>query len=245
MAVPKGFRKKVNIQEQPKPYEAREEFVKDVQENRTYLPVGIGYEDIDKEFIDTVTNEFKIELDGEVVPVIFLTQQRWVEFSKTWTMVDNKKTIKMPFITIVREPAVQPGTSLGNFKNAYGEPTYVYHKVERIQNNVPVVDVYKIPSPVQVDLSYDVRLFCNRMRDLNVFNSLIQKKYQSSEFYLFVKENPMPTELTNVGDESENTDYNKRRFYVQTFEITVKGYIMDENDFEVTPGITRSRITFK
>jgi len=51
--------------------------------------------------------------------------------------------------------------------------------------------------------------------------------------------------LTNVGDESENTDYDKRRFYVQTFEITVKGYIMDENDFEVTPGITRSRITFK
>ena len=49
----------------------------------------------------------------------------------------------------------------------------------------------------------------------------------------------MPLHLENVSDESEISDINSRRYYVQMFEMKLLGYILDENDFEVSPAITR------
>jgi hypothetical protein len=32
------------------------------------------------------------------------------------------------------------------------------------------MDLYKVPQPTSVDLMYEVRLFTNKMKDLNKFN---------------------------------------------------------------------------
>jgi hypothetical protein len=36
-------------------------------------------------------------------------------------------------------------------------------------------DVYKVPQPTSVDMTYEVRIFTNRMKDLNKFNRKVQK----------------------------------------------------------------------
>ena len=38
-------------------------------------------------------------------------------------------------------------------------------------------DLYKIPQPTSVDLSYEIRIFTGKMKDLNKFNEKIQKTF--------------------------------------------------------------------
>ena len=55
------------------------------------------------------------------VPVIFLTLQRWSEFTKTWQFTDEHKDIQMPFISIVRNPDIQPGQNQAGLWNILWE----------------------------------------------------------------------------------------------------------------------------
>ena len=81
------------------------------------------------------------------------------------------------------------------------------------------------------------------MKDLNKFNRIIQRGFQSRQCYINVNGHPMPLHLEAIGDESNVDDFENRRFYVQLFEIKLLGYILDEEDFEVVPTINRMMVT--
>jgi hypothetical protein len=242
MGVPKGFRKDINITRQPYGFEQRQGYLDDISRKGTFLPRGVMYEDMDTTFIEFVEKDLSIEIDGKKVPVLFLTLQRWSEFSKTWQFSDKYRDIEMPFITIVRQPNPQPGRNQAGLFNIPGRRTYTYMKVPTFEGGRTGVDVYQIPQPTSVDLIYEVRLFCNRMRDLNKLNQLIQRTFQSRQHYIRVNGHPMPVHLENVGDESNIDDFENRRFYVQPFEMVLYGYILDESDFKVIPTINRAFI---
>ena len=242
MAVPKGFRKDINILRQPYGFEQRQGYLDDIARKGTFLPRGVMYEDMDTTFIEFVESDLAINIDGKKVPVLFLTLQRWSEFSKTWQFSDKYRDIEMPFITIVRQPNPQPGRNQAGLFNIPGRRTYTYMKVPTFEGGRTGIDTYKIPQPTSVDLIYEVRLFCNRMRDLNKLNELIQKTFQSRQHYIRVNGHPMPIHLENVGDESNIDDFENRRFYVQPFEMVLYGYILDEDDFEVIPTLNRAVI---
>ena len=241
-AVPKGFRKNINLLRQPVGFEQRQSILDDIANKGTFLPRGVMYEDIDSTFIEFVEKDLSIAIDGEKVPVIFLTLQRWSEFSKSWQFTDKYKDIKMPFITIVRLPNPQVGRNQAGLFNIPGRDTYTYMKVPTFEGGRRGVDVYKIPQPTSVDLTYEVRLFCNRMKDLNKLNQLVQRVFQSRQYYVRVNGHPMPIHLESIGDESNIDDFENRRFYVQPFELVLYGYILDEDDFEVIPTVNRSLV---
>lgn len=238
--LPKGFRKDINIVRQPYGFEQRQGYLDDISRKGTFLPRGVMYEDMDTTFIEFVESDLAIEIDGKKVPVLFLTLQRWSEFSKTWQFSDKYRDIEMPFITIVRQPNPQVGRNQAGLFNIPGRKTYTYMKVPTFEGGRTGVDTYKIPQPTSVDLTYEVRLFCNRMRDLNKLNQLIQKIFQSRQHYIRVNGHPMPIHLDNIGDESNIDDFENRRFYVQPFEMVLYGYILDESDFEVIPTVNRA-----
>ena len=48
-----------------------------------------------------------------------------------------------------------------------------------------------------------------------------------------------PVVLESIGDESTIDQFEQKRFYVQNFEMQLQGYIMDEEEYEVTPAIKR------
>ena len=148
----------------------------------------------------------------------------------------------MPFVTIVRKPDVQVGTNQKSMWNIPGHHVYSYYKVPTWNGGRAGVDVYKVPQPTSVDMTYEVRLFCLRMRELNKFNLKIQKTFQSRQFYISPNGHPMPVHLENVGDESPIDDFENRRFYVQMFEMKLLGHILDEEDFKVIPSINRNLI---
>lgn len=243
MPLPKGFLKNIKITKQKVGPERRQELLDEIANQGTFLPRGVGFEDMDKSFIDFVDKDLMIVIDGEKVPVIFLTIQRWSEFSKTWQHSDEFKDIKLPFITIVRKPDVQVGTNqAGNWNIPQGRRSYTYIKVPTFEGGRKGVDLYKIPQPTSVDVTYEVRLFCNRMRDLNKLDKKVQKTFQSRQHYVSVNGHPMPIHFESRGDESPVDDFENRRFYVQLFEMKLLGYLLDEDDFEVVPTINRALI---
>jgi hypothetical protein len=240
MGLPKKNRKNLNINPDKTGNDRREELFEDIADNGTYLPKGVLHEDMDKSFVEFIESGIDLTLAGEKVPVIFLTIQRWAEFAKTWQYSDEYKNIKIPFITVVRKPDAQVGTNQAGYFNIPGKPTFTYMKVPTWDGNRKGMDVYKIPQPVPIDLVYEVRLFCNRMRDLNKLNRKIIQTFSPLEHYIKVNGHPMPLLLDSIGDESVINNLDERKYYVQMFNIKMMGYLLDEEDFEVTPAISRA-----
>ena len=242
MALPKGFRNNIRLTSPNVGVQRRQDLLDNIADDGTFLPRGVHYQDMDETFINFVNKELRIEIDGEEVPVLFLTLQRYSEFTKTWKFTDEYKNIKIPFVTIVRKPDPQVGTNQAGLYNIPGRPTFTYYKVPTNDGARVGVDLYKIPQPTSVDITYEVRMFTNKMSDLNLLNEKVQKKFQSRQAYIWPKGHPMPVTLESIGDESNIDDFENRRFYVQPFEMLLAGYILDEEDFEIMPTINRAMV---
>jgi hypothetical protein len=100
------------------------------------------------------------------------------------------------------------------------------------------MDIYKIPQPVPVDITYTVAILCNRMRELNKFNQIVLEKFSSRQAYQVIKGHYIPIVMNDVTDESV-LDLEKRKFYIQKYTFTLLGFLIDEDEFEITPAITR------
>jgi hypothetical protein len=243
--VPKNFKTNINIQPNHFGLERREDILHGIEDKGTFLPRGVNEEDMDETFIEFIKNGLLLTIDGIVVPVIFLTIQRWTEYTKTWEFTDKYKDIKLPFISIVRKPDIQTGQNQAGLWNIPGGRTYTYIKVPTWDGSRSGVDLYKVPQPTSVDITYEVRIFTERMKDLNKFNTKIQRAFQSRQSYINVKGHPMPVHLENISDESNIEDFENRRFYVQHFEMKLLGYLLDEDDFEVIPTINRTFVSLE
>ena len=237
--MPQGYKKDVKFINQNVGPEKRQDILDNIDYKGGYLPKSIYYEDIDKTFLDFIENVLEIDINGVTVPVYFFTIQRFAEFSKLWDTSDKFKNVKIPFITVVRQPDIQVGTNQAGIWNIPGQQVYTYMKIPNLVGGRKGIDTYKIPQPTSVDITYDVRFFCNRMRDLNILHKVVQTTFNSRQFYITVNGHPMPIHLEKIGDESQIDDFDRRRFYVQHFEMKVLGYILDEDDFEFVPTVNR------
>lgn len=245
MVMPKGFLTNIDIHNHKIGFPRRQEILDDIANKGTFLPKGVLEEDMDGSFVEYLEDKdgLAITIEGEKVPVIFLTIQRWSEFTKTWQFTDKYKNMNMPFITVVRNPDIQQGQNQAGLWNIPMNHTYTYMKVPTWDGIRRGVDLYKIPQPTSVDLTYEVRIFTGKMKDLNKFNRKVQKAFQSRQCYLNVNGHPMPLHLESIGDESNIEEFENRRFYVQLFEMKLLGYILDEDDFEVIPTLNRAVLT--
>jgi hypothetical protein len=61
---------------------------------------------------------------------------------------------------------------------------------------------------------------------------MIHDVFSCLHAYIFPNEHPMPMKLKNISDESEYT-VDDRQYFAQTYTITLMGYIIRENDFDI------------
>ena len=235
MGLPKNYRRDLKMYPGKIGVDKRKEILNEIDDNDTFLPKGVYHEDMDKSVVDYINNELSINFRNKKVPAILLSIQRWTEFTKTWKFSDQHKNIKIPFISIVRKPDAQVGTSYAGLFNIPGHPVFNYKRTLTWNWNRIGGKLYQIPQPVPVDLTYEVRFFCNKMRDLNKLNHKVLQEFRSSQRYIKVNGHPMPLTLDSIGDESVISDLEKRRFYVQTYTIKLLGYILDEEEYRVKP----------
>ena len=87
MAMPKGYKTNINIVDGKIGPDRRQEILDGIANPGTFLPRGVSIEDMDQTFIEFVNSPegVSISIDGQKVPVLFLTIQRWSEFTKNWS----------------------------------------------------------------------------------------------------------------------------------------------------------------
>jgi len=106
------------------------------------------------------------------------------------------------------------------------------------------MDIYSIPQPVPIDINFSVKIITNRIRDLNKFNTKVLQKFSSRQSYAAINGHYIPIISTNIQDESQiNTD--SRKFYIQSYDFTMLGFLIDEEEFEVKPAINRISQVFE
>ena len=241
MALPKKIKKTIDLIPKATGYQRREELLEDIQRDGTYLPKSILHADLDRGMLDFVKEDLKTFLDGKTIPTvdIIITTQNWSQFTETWNFQDLDKNVKPPFITTVRRPEVPYGSNPSLQYTIPNRKQFYYAKVPTWNGQRKGVDVYKIPQPIPVDITYEVKIFVNRMRGLNEFNKNVLQKFSSRQAYTNIKGHYIPIILNNISDESV-MDIDKRKYYIQNYEFQMLGFLMDEDEFEVSPGISRA-----
>ena len=240
MALPKQVKKKIDLFPEKTGYDRRLQLLDDINEDGTYLPKSIVHEDLDRGFLDFVKNELKTTAEGKTIPVvdIILTTQNWAQFAQTWNFQNLDKNVEPPVITTVRTPEVKYGSLPSLRYNIPNRKQFYYAAVPNFNNGRKGYDVYTIPQPVPVDIKYNVKIICNRMRELNYFNKTVVETFASRQAYTKIKGHYIPITLDDISDESV-MDLEKRKFYIQNYSFTLQGFLIDENEFEVKPGISR------
>jgi hypothetical protein len=222
--------------------ERRQEMLDMITKSDPYLPDSILHDDLDRGLLDYVIKNFKVVSDGKQIPVIekILTIQRWAEFTNNWEFSDDDGIVQLPFVSIIRKPDVQFGTNPSVQRTIPDRHQFYYSVVQTWNGNQKGADVYKIPQPIPVDITYDVTIICNKFRDVNKFNKIVLQHFASRQDYTMVKGHYIPLILNKIEDNTPMQTLDGRRFYVQTYQFTMLGFLIDSEEFEVTPAISRA-----
>ena len=240
MAFPKKIKKHLPLSPEKILFERREELLDMINKDGTYLPKSLLHADLDRGFLDFVKEDLRCVVEGKVIPTvdIIVTTQNWSQFIETWNFQNLDKNAEPPFITTIRIPEVKFGTNPAVLYNIPNRKQYFYASVPTWDGQRKGTDVYKIPQPVPVDITYQVKIICNRMRELNKFNQIILEKFASRQAYRNIKGHYIPIVMNDVSDESV-MEVEKRKYYIQSYGFTMLGFLIDEDEFEVSPGISR------
>jgi hypothetical protein len=240
MAFPKQVKPTLPLVPKKVLSERREQLLEYIKEDGTYLPKSVLHADLDRGMLDFVKEDLKVVTAGKIVPMvdIIITTQNWAQYVETALFVDLDYNPAPPFITVVRSPEVKYGTNPSLQYTIPNRKQFYYASVPTWNGNEQGMDIYTIPQPVPVDINYSVKIICNRMRELNQLNKVVMQTFSSRQAYTFIKGQYVPIIMNNVSDESQMS-LESRKYYVQSYDFTMLGYLIDEEEFEVKPAIQR------
>ena len=240
MGLPKKIKKDIDLIDKKTLLPRRHEMADMISKDGTFLPKSLLHADLDRGFLDFVRDELRCVVEGNVVPMIdvLLTTQNWSQFTESWDFQNIDKNAEPPFVTVIRTPEVKFGTNPSTLYNIPNRRMYYYAQVPTWDGQRHGMDIYKIPQPVPVDIKYTVAIVCNRMRELNKFNQIVIEKFASRQAYQVIKGHYIPIINDDVSDESV-MDMEKRKFYIQKYSFTMLGFLIDEDEFEIKPALTR------
>jgi hypothetical protein len=221
--------------------ERRQELLEKITKSDSYLPDSVLHDDLDSGMLDFIKNNFVVISDGSQIPVIpkILTIQRWAQIMNTWEFSDDDGNLKVPFVGVIRRPDVQPGTNPSVTRTIPDRLQFHYASVATWNGTQMGADVYKIPQPVAVDITYEVTIVCTKLRELNRFNKIVLQKFASRQAYTVVKGHYIPIIMDKIEDNSPIDQIDGRRFYMQTYQFTMLGFLIDQDEFEVKPAVSR------
>ena len=226
---------------QPDPKELRKNFDLEELKDSTPFPNPLTYEDIDKEFKKWVEESLQVSYEGKNLPTMTLfSNQRFSEYMQSWSFTDEDKNPILNFKTITRENNPKTGTINGESKNIPGEHTWLMKRVAATDKNGREYYIeYRMKQPFAMDLIYKVSIFTNKYELLNVFNQKVNDRFKAITAYIRPNGHYISMKLNDVSDDSEYS-LNDRQYYSQSFNITVRAYIIPEDSFivEEVPRLT-------
>ncbi len=249
MSLPKKIKYSIDINP-PKPgceylkygFDRIEELMLATDKKTKYLPRTILLEDIDQILFDYVNQDgMKAIIDNKAVPTFYLDNDRWGEFSKTWKFVDNDNNVPTPYIT-VRRIDKQPGTRIGAKYRIPQPRSFRYMDVPIMDAGEIIYLRFKMPQPVNVDLTYEVTLFTKYRVDVNQYDEQVLKNFASRQEYVFIKGSPMPLLFEGFAEANPIENIDGDRFFVSKYALKILGFIRDEKEFEIVKTMRQAKI---
>ena len=221
-----------------------EELMQQTDAKTKYLPRTIEFEDIDQGVFDYINSDkMNISINGDKVPLFYLENDRWGEFSKTWKFMDGDKNVPTPYITI-RRIDKQPGTRLGTKYRVPQGRKFRYLNIPILDEGELIYLLMKMPQPVNVDLIYEVVLFTKYRVDVNQYDEQVLRNFASRQDYLFINGSPMPVHFEGFAESNTIENIDGDRFIVSKYALKVLGFIQDEKEFEIVKTLRKPRIGY-
>jgi hypothetical protein len=245
MALPKQVKPTLPLVPKKTLSARREQLLEFINKDGTYLPKSVLHADLDRGMLDFVKDDLQVVTAGKIIPMldIIITTQNWAQYTETALFTNLDFNPEPPFITVVRQPEVKFGTNPSLQYTIPNRKQFYYASVPTWNGNEQGMDIYTIPQPVPVDINYSVKIICNRMRELNQLNKVVMQKFSSRQAYTFIKGQYVPIILNNISDESQTT-LDSRKYFIQNYDFTMLGYLIDEEEFQVKPVLKRRRPKF-
>ena len=143
-------------------------------ERKTEFPRSITLEDIDKAMTEWVQKK-ELIISNRVVPIIFITPEKWAEFEKMWTVMDEDKNVQFPII-VVKRGNISPNSDR---RYRVRNKTFITYTKPEYTNNGLVYVLYTVPQPIKIDINYEFRKFfisfkrMSRIMSIEVLNQII------------------------------------------------------------------------
>lgn len=239
------YRNTLDLSVTPDPIERRQNISKEIVRHADYMPKPLGYEDIDRSFKEWVENDIEIIHEGKKLPTMVLySNQRFSEYMQTWQYTDENNNVRLNFKTVTRENNPSHGTIVGNTYNIPGDRFYTFKSINAIDGNGKEYRIdYKMRQPTPIDLKYKVSIMTNRYVAINEFNEIVNRLFNAKQAYICPNGHYMSITLDNFSDESEY-NISDRQFFSQSFSVTVKGYIIREEDLRVEENPVAAKVFF-
>lgn len=210
-------------------------FQEDVLNNEPIIPRPVEYEDIDRSVVELLEKKLVItDNEGKELPLYTLfSNQRFTEYTQTWSHTDEDGNLLLDFKTLTRENAPQWGTLYSGAHSIPGHNRFTLCMREIIDDTgVECYEVTSMSQPLQIDLKYTIGIVTSRIETINEFNKNLNALFYSKQCYIQPNGYYMPTILETVND---NTDYtiDGRKFFIQTGVINVLAYIIPKDDIKV------------
>jgi len=213
--------------------ERRRNMSKLILERGTEFPKPLGYEDVDEAVQDWVKS-LSIIYEGKELPTYKLySNQRMSEYSQSWQNLDESGNLVTSFKTVTRENNPKQGKIYDESFNIPGNRKYPMFIVPVLQENgTEAYDMYSMTQPMAVDFTFVVGIVCVKYDLINEFNKIMLSQFKALECYIFPNGHPVSMKLNDVSDDSQY-DIDNRKYYSQTYKITVKAYIVEDKDYQV------------
>lgn len=216
-------------------------------ENHNFLPEKIGLEDLGlglKKFL--LSQNFSLENSLGIkkqVPIIYTQQEKFAERKMNWANMvnENGEEISRPFISFSRTN-VKKGTAPQKY-TIPNKRKFTFVKVPKFDGTLKGFDVYRVPQPVYVDVSYEVRFVSHYMEDVDRFyEMMMERAYSDGQGYLNVNGYYMASKIDEPSEENMVDDVTSERVFNVVFPVIVMGKLIDPTKFEKINTITKISI---
>jgi len=219
------------------------DLMEQTNDNTKYLPKTVGFFELDDAVFEFVNGgDGKIAWDGKDIPTIYMDNERWGEFEKTWKISDGDKNILTPFITVKRIDK-KKGTRMGEERARIPFFKGKYMDVPIIEDGERINLRYKVPQPVNVDLTYEISLFSKDREMVNFYDENMFTLFSEEQKYVEIQKYPVRLTMESVEEKDTVQEVGEAdKMFVSSFNITIHGFIINEEDYELTKTTRRPKL---
>ncbi len=221
-------------------------------ENHDYLPQPLFIEDLDlgaRDFFKSLNLTMPDENQNSIpVPVIFLHQERWAELKNNWQNLRDEggKEITMPFMTLGRT-GIKQGESPLKRTTIPVKRLFPFLKVPIItEGKLRGYEIWKVPQPVRVDVTYELRFFSHYIQQTNkAYEKILYKAFSDGQAYITINGYHVYIDMGTPTEDNTMTDIAADRKFQIVFTVTLHGKLVDPADFEKVKTITKINLDIK